>query len=386
MRDLDRYLVVLLASALAACGGDGTSADDAGPGVDAAHFDAGPVPDATFVELPEAPPTPPPQGVTPTVGLYTYNTGLIDDLLVKAPEERRPLIVAAVKAADADVICLQELYASYGGPERMAADLKDVYPYATWRWRNPTSDTQLGNGLLIASKHPLYRARSLEYQAVEGTTVVDRGVMAADVLTPDAYFTVMCTHLQAGLKASQVTIKGEEVSEAVAFARAEGYLDDGHITMWLGDFNSGPDPTDPSSCPANPDCCVAPECTEAPDTATYELVKSMGFTDPNTDALGSTSGRKVYIPLQVLNIYNKEPSGRIDHCFYRGLPGVDFGGGSIVFDEDPMIAYSGPGSPQGGEVLHTLSDHLGLRCGWRPDEPQGVTSGPAPRPRFRGRR
>jgi endonuclease/exonuclease/phosphatase family metal-dependent hydrolase len=364
MRGLSTSFILSLTIAIAACGGGG-STPDGGPIVDGGNSDGGPGADATVVELPEAPPTPPPQGVTPNVKLYTYNTGLIDRLLVKAPEERRPFIVDAIKAADADVICIQELYQSYGGPERMAADLKQVYPYATWRWRN-TSDTQLGYGLLIASKHPLYRARSLKYEAIGANSVVNRGLVAADVLTSDSYFTVMCTHLQAGLDAASVTVKGGEITEAVAFAQQQGYLADGHITFWLGDFNAGPDPTDPSLCPDDPDCCVAPACTKTADTTSYELVKSMGFTDPNTNALGATSSRSVFIPLQGLPIYNNEPSQRIDHCFYRGLPMADFGGGSIVFDEDPMIDYTGPGAPQGGQILHTMSDHLGVRCVWRP--------------------
>jgi endonuclease/exonuclease/phosphatase family metal-dependent hydrolase len=365
MRGLSTSFLLSLTFAFAACGG-GSSTPDGGPTVDGGTSDGPPGADATFVEQPEAPPTPPPQGVTPDVKLYTYNTGLIDDLLVKAPEERRPFIVDAIKAADADVICIQELYQGYGGPERMAADLKDVYPYATWRWRNPNGDTQYGTGVLIASKHPLYRARSIKYVSVDPTTVVDRGLVVADVLTPTSYFTVMCTHLQAGLDASEVTIKSNEITEAVAFAQEQGYMDAGHITFWLGDFNAGPDPTDPSLCPGDPDCCVQPACTKTADTTSYQLVQTKGFTDPNTNALGATSGRSVFIPLQVLPVYNNEPSQRIDHCFYRGLPMADFGGGSIVFDEDPMIAYSGPGSPQGGEVLHTMSDHLGVRCVWRP--------------------
>src|SRR5687768_11303946 len=172
----------------------GTEAPDAAAGPDGSASDAG------HVELPESPPGTPPSGVTPTVNLYTFNTGLINENLVKAPAERRPLIVEAIKRSDADVICLQEVFTSFGGPEGLWADIKDEFPYATWRWTSP-DDTILGPGLLIASRHPLYRARSLAYEAMNEGSIVDRALVAADVLTDAAYFTVMCTHLQAGLGA-----------------------------------------------------------------------------------------------------------------------------------------------------------------------------------------
>jgi endonuclease/exonuclease/phosphatase family metal-dependent hydrolase len=364
------YLIplTLLLAVAPACGGD----DDDGPVADAAPNPDTPTPpdaagpDATSVVLPEAPPSTPPTG-DPKVTLVTYNTGLIDANIVKAPLERKPLIIAALKQLDADVICLQEVFNQYGGPGEMAAQLADTYPHSFWTFAG--QGHPLGNGVLIVSKHPLYRGRELAFQAQSG--IVDRVIIAANVLTADSYFTVMCTHLQAGLDTggpgASVSIRQAEINEVFAWAQAEGYLAAGNKTFWLGDFNAGPDPVGQCAgmMPPSPDCCdpmaAMNACTAVADVDSYNLVKTM-FTDANDNTLGCTSCRSRFIPLQVLNTFNYEPSQRIDHCLYRNIGASVPIEKGLVMTQDPAIQYSGPGAPQGGEVLHSLSDHDGVRC------------------------
>jgi endonuclease/exonuclease/phosphatase family metal-dependent hydrolase len=219
-----------------------------------------------------------------------------------------------------------------------------VFPYAFW---THTGETGLGNGLVILSKHPLFRGRELRFVAQDPNAFVDRMVIAANVLTADSYFTVLCTHLQAGLTGEPLTVKMEEIQETLAWAQAEGYLEAGWPAFWLGDFNAGPDPLmtcDPSS-----------ECPEPPDLANYDLVRQT-FTDPNEGFPECTSCRDQFIPMAVIAIFNNEPDQRIDHCFHRGLETGVFVSGDRVFDEPQSIMIAG------GETLEWLSDHYGMSC------------------------
>lgn len=355
-------LASLLALVCAACGDDDdTHAHDAAPTADGPQLpDAAPPPDAPMLDagmalIPETPPDPLPTG-DPAVTLITYNIGQIAAVL--GADERRPLIIEALKAADADVICLQEVFLGYTSPAEVAAAIADVYPYAFWSW---AGTTQNRNGLLIASKHPLYRGRVLDY-AVQSSLFTDYMLIAAHVLTPTSYFPVMCTHLQAGLEQAEIDEKTAEIDEAIEFAQAQGYLD-GPL-FWMGDFNAGPDPSGQCVPGADPVCsgaCTTETpipCSEAPDEVNWNRVK-VTFTDPNEGWTDCTTCRDMFIPLQLVPLYNAEPDQRIDHCFYRNLGTSQFVSSERIFDEPQMIM-------SGGKTLETLSDHYGVRCTFSP--------------------
>jgi hypothetical protein len=269
-------------------------------------------------------------------------------------------------ASDADVLCLQESFNQFGGPHAMAAHLADTFPYSFWTWQG-TGQHPLGNGVLIASKFPLYRGREHVFAAQNG--IVDRVIIGADVLMPDSYFHLMCTHLQAGLDTgnpqASVEVRTAEVNEAFAWAQAEGYMDG--PTFWLGDFNAGPDPVGACDGVADPDDCCSPTdplgaCVNTADTVNYDLVDTM-FDNAATDAIGCTSCRGQFIQLAVLNTFNSDPSQRIDHCWSRNLGGTTIVQGvSRHFTEDIALPYNGPGAPARGETLNFLSDHYGVRC------------------------
>src|SRR5687767_11969495 len=105
----------------------------------------------------------------------------------------------------------------------MADALADTYPYAWWTWDGITS---YGNGVLIVSKHPLYRGRSLLYTNADPNGVVDRLLLGVDVVTPDAHFHVMCAHLTAFSNAGNIAVRQAQIDETKAFAMAEGYWDE----------------------------------------------------------------------------------------------------------------------------------------------------------------
>lgn len=353
--DLRRMFTASLGATLLVACGDSIVPDelDAAPAVDAP-----PVSDASSLDggrpvLPEAPPGTPPSG-PPSVTVLTFNMGLIQ--LVRGPAERKPVIVDELRASGADVICLQESFNQYTSPGDMAARIADVYPYAWW---SPAGETNWGNGLVIASKYPLYRGRERRYQAQDPGRYVDRMVLSAHVLTPTSYFAVMCTHLQAGLQPEYRGIKRAELDEAIAFAGEQGYLD-GPL-FFLGDFNFGPDPTGQCVDGAEPPCqgaCTqeSQPCTLPPDVENYDRALQT-FGDPFAGRTECSSCRDQFIPMAVLPLYTNEPDQRIDHVFTRNIGASRMLSGERIFDGDDgyQIQLSN------GETIYWLSDHYGMK-------------------------
>jgi len=348
-------LALLLTISLAACGDDDDDDDVVVPDA-ALGFDAASIPDAAPIGpdggpmLPETLPDPLPNGPL-DLTVVTFNTGLIQ--AVKGAAERLPLIVTALRNTNADVLCLQEVYNEYESPYGMAEALAAEYPYSYW---DPVGETAFKNGLLILSKYPLYRGRTLYFVANNTPPFPDRAAIAAWVVHTDWAVPVICTHLQAGLAGTEdPAIRLAEVGEIDAWAQAEGYLT--VRSLLLGDFNAGPDP-DPTDFECDdPATTPAVELCEAADLVAYNAVLADGWTDPFPADSPCTSCRAQYIALELIKgLFADEPDQRIDHCFYRNL-GVDtvFNGGDVVLDEVQSIPYM-------SETLLTLSDHYGVEC------------------------
>jgi endonuclease/exonuclease/phosphatase family metal-dependent hydrolase len=339
----------VLVLAVAACGDDdGPMPQPDGPlplevdgGVDAG-LDAGP----QRAELPEAPPGGIPVGI-PEVELVTYNLALVG--AVKGGAERKPELVDAVNTLDADVVCLQEAYHQYTDPMDFAALISEKFPYAYWSF---TGDTLWRNGVVLASRHPLYRGRELLYASNDPGNFVDRIAVAADVLVEgESYFHVICTHMQAGLGEPGLTVKAAEIDELDAWADLEGYLDSPHDTFLLGDFNLGPDPI--GACTESTDPMCLP-----PDLANYDKLLET-WLDVGASATFCTQCRDVFLPMQVIPLFEDEPDQRIDLCLYLGTNGSLPGTVQRIMDEPVEIMA-------GGETLTSLSDHLGVSCRFGP--------------------
>ena len=348
--------VPLLVLAAQGCGGGSSGQEDAGLG-DAALADvqdAGPndvgstdrgetdaaLPSPT---LPEELPNPLPQG-TPNVTVVSFNTGLAPTLRV--PSQRLPLILNAVKQVGADVICLNEVWTVYTSPWAFAQEVATVYPYAFWHERGTTP---MGSGLLILSKHPLYRGRALAYEAQELSDYFEKSLIAADVVTENAYFHVMCTHLAAPTDETGPPLRKAQLDEAKAFAAANGYLSG--VTFFLGDFNAGPDPVQDCTPTTDPPCRL-------PDVESYDYALQT-WTDPNHDWEQCTWCRSIAMPFQISATFSQDPSQRIDHCLYRGLAAENFKSRSVVFDEKISISA-------GSITIEHLSDHIGVKCVFGP--------------------
>ena len=332
--------------AMAGCGGD-----DDGGGADARRFDASQVIDATptdfdggNVALPEVLPDPLPSGA-PDVTLVTMNTALA--LTIRYAEQREPQIIDALKALDADVVCVQEVWDHFLGVAALRAELAAEWPYAFWSWQ----DSKVwGNGLLILSKHPLYRGRQFVYTMNDTNELIDRMVISADVVTDDSYFHLMCTHLHH--VANDISIRQDEIREINELAQAEGYWDTGERTFLLGDFNTGPSTSSSSCSPCNPF-----------DITSYNDVLD-DWTDPNAGWDQCTFCIDIAGPLAILGGKDSEVDQRIDHCFTKG-PDINLLSRRILFDG--AIELDVPGeNPDGGLITATLSDHLAVECVFGP--------------------
>lgn len=343
--------LLTLTLSLAACGDDdGGVTADARPTPDAAPPPDAPPADASVeAMIPEDLPDPLPAG-DPDVTVVTVNTAL--PTTVKYAAEREPLIIDALKSLEADVVCIQEVWDVLHNKDHGNVDfyrqIEDAWPYAYWS----TIDTEgWGNGLLIVSKHPLYRGREIRYQAqpTGGNAVLDRIAIGADVVTDDAHFHVICTHLHH--EASEPEIRMDEINELETWAVAEGY-DDGP-TFLLGDFNTGP-ATSPSVC--------EPNCT-AIDVESYQLLLE-DWTDPNQGWDQCTYCVAQANPMQLLEPDPDYPDQRIDHCFYRNLGTSVLQSRKILADEQITVEH-----PSEGTVQTYLSDHLWLGCTFAPPGP-----------------
>jgi endonuclease/exonuclease/phosphatase family metal-dependent hydrolase len=283
-------------------------------------------------------------GASQSLSLITYNTGLA--VVVKAVEERKPLIIDAFAEAEADVICLQEAFAPVTSPTEIAEALASIYPHA---WSSDTVESISGNGLLILSKNPLEAESELLYTENDPLGLTDEMAIAAYVQTGEVPVRVICTHLHAGLDEDSTAVRMAQIDELVRWAGEQGYLDG--PTFLLGDFNTGPDPV--GECTPNSD----PACLAA-DEASYARLNET-FDDPNQGWNQCTQCRDAFLPMQVISLYADEPDQRIDHCFTRKIDPLIHTSSEIVFDDEQSIEFN-------GETLTTLSDHYGVRCVFEP--------------------
>lgn len=370
---------------LLACGGDSNDIIDARPPSDGPTQPADAAPeDGSTSGLPEDPPTPLPTG-DPEVTVLSYNTGLAATVWY-APE-RKPLIVDKLKAlaGEVDVICLQEVWDSYApnqtsGPKELAGLLAPEWPYAFWDY---TKQFLWGNGVLIVSQHPLYRGRSIRFEANDTKGFCDRIVLGVDVLVEgSSYFHVMCTHLQAYNDEENIAVREAEIAEVRAWAQLQGYFDG--PTLFLGDMNTGPNTTP----------CTGELCNPDDSTSYPRLLED--WNDPNEADGGvpniagqCTMCQALSRPMQRLDdCASPEPLAcnsdtRIDHCLYRGIGESALTESTTALDDlveitpaegpdweacdggVPCVETCGGSNPC--EPRDTqLSDHKAVRCSFAP--------------------
>ncbi|MGW2106677.1 poly(A) polymerase [Streptomyces sp. NPDC001948] len=181
-------------------------------------------PEAAWTPVPEDAPAPEPASAPLT--LLTWNT-LWDrydsDRIDTA--RRRPLLLDALRVADADVIALQEAEPALLALLLAAPWVRDGYTF----WADPAGRDVADCGLLLLSRVPVREA---------GLHVLGphKAVAAVVVDGPDGPVTVAATHLSSDHSADGAGRRDAELTDlATGLAAVEG-----DVTL-LGDFNDGGD-------------------------------------------------------------------------------------------------------------------------------------------------
>ncbi|MGW1102031.1 poly(A) polymerase [Streptomyces sp. NPDC002540] len=174
-----------------------------------------PVPEGVPASVPPAPLT-----------LLTWNT-LWDrydsDRIDTA--RRRPLLLGALQAADADVIALQEAEPALLGPLLSTPWVRESYTF----WADPAGRDTADYGLLLLSRLPVREA---------GLHVLGphKAVAAVVVESAEGPVTVAVTHLSSDHSANGAARRDAELTDLATGLAAIG----GDVTL-LGDFNDGED-------------------------------------------------------------------------------------------------------------------------------------------------
>ncbi|MEV5202732.1 RNA repair domain-containing protein [Streptomyces sp. NPDC053720] len=184
-------------------------------------------PAAAWTPVPEDAPEPEPEPEPPaSLKLLTWNT-LWDrydsDRIDTA--RRRPLLLDALRAADADVIALQEAEPALLSLLLAAPWVRAGYTF----WADPAGRDVADCGLLLLSRVPVREAglHSLGPHKAVAAVVVDG---------PDGPVTVAATHLSSDHSADGATRRDAELADlATGLAAVEGDV------SLLGDFNDGGD-------------------------------------------------------------------------------------------------------------------------------------------------
>ena len=180
--------------------------------------------------------------------VLTFNAGLLDVRIfgrsvhrpLPAVEARLAALAPALRAIDADLVALQEVY-HRRNQRYLRQALADLYPHAAGM---AAGGYRLGSDLLVLSKHPLVDARCIRFRRAmrEESLFTDRGLLALTVDLPALGPVRLVTlHASAGglfhhpESAAAEAIRDAQIEQALALARQEGPV------LLVGDFNAGPE-------------------------------------------------------------------------------------------------------------------------------------------------
>lgn len=135
-----------------------------------------------------------------TIKIITYNTHLFGGTIPSLTEEykdqeRRGEIVERIKKSDCDIICLCEVW-SDSWKEYIIKSVQPTYPYYFYY---DTPPTEMGDGLLVISKKPLYNPDFREFSSLADVDkLAQKGVFLLSVHWSDQkQFRIFFTHTQA---------------------------------------------------------------------------------------------------------------------------------------------------------------------------------------------
>jgi len=152
--------------------------------------------------------------------------------------ERQPAIVETMRAVDADVWCIQEVFGSRAGTDQardLAAALGGYHVAHEHRFPHERFRESIGNAVL--SRYPITGSASAPLSAPEGLDEL-RLVVRADIETPSGPIEVFSAHLNYRLDQSHV--RQQQVRELCAFVD-ETTTRRTFPPVVCGDFNADPD-------------------------------------------------------------------------------------------------------------------------------------------------
>lgn len=278
--------------------------------------------------------------------LLTLNCGLLRlgllgrALLEPAPfiAERLAALPAALRAVDADIIALQEIYRIAHKRWVMAA-LADRWPHATYPAKKPW--LKLDCGLLVLSRFPIAAHAFFPFKAAPGDErrFVHRGFLATDHDVPVmGRVRLLSFHTTAGglrhdpEAALTDAVRGRQIDEIIDHAERDAATP--HVL--IGDLNAG----------------------QPVSMGNYQQVLDRGYVDLYVKARGPAAAHDVTWdsrqPLNRRGPHAHQRPQRIDHIFLhrRWLDRIAVADARIVLTE-PSVAVAG-----GARV--SVADHYGV--------------------------
>ena len=249
-------------------------------------------------------------------------------------EERLAAAPAHLRASGADIVALQEVYASRDR-RFLRESLRDVYPHSFAPWK-PRS--VLGSGLMILSRYPITQADLVRRHRAPGShsVISEKACLCTDIEVP-GYGILRLINLH-------LTVGGErrphgadvrrfaEIDEILAIATTPDHAP----ALLVGDFNSGP----------------------IVNSDVYERIIAAGFADAFSATPRHRSADAVTWdqnnPLNATGRHRHSPSQRIDHVFVPS---------SLAMNVVPFmtrIEFNKATIDVGRGRRVTLSDHYGL--------------------------
>ena len=164
--------------------------------------------------------------------IMTWNVFMRPSILNDGQLDRIDSTAAFLKASDADIIVLQELF-HRRARKRLIKSLEATYPYYTSR--GPKSEFNVASGVAILSKYPIESETHVPFKRATGSDRLARkGVIKAKVKTNKGELFVLGTHLQAGEGNKR---KGVRKRQLETLAEVSESLPEDANVLIAGDFN-----------------------------------------------------------------------------------------------------------------------------------------------------
>ncbi|MCK0067930.1 endonuclease/exonuclease/phosphatase family protein [Kordiimonas laminariae] len=281
-----------------------------------------------------------------TFKIVTFNVGLLDlryfGVTVFKPadfvEERFVKLAPALKALDADIVALQEVYET-DHITKLLADVQDVYPYSFYK---ESAVFRLNNGLVLLSKFPLRKTGLYPIEAgpIDETVFGSKAAMSVVVkLDEERELSLINIHPTSGgtLDVQDSAAIMEDRRLQLEQAHQLDVQNNIKYSMILGDYNTSPK--------------IA--------SANYEYLKQYGYVDAYARYCGehNCSLSMTWDPDNPLNIGSTHADSltqRIDHIFLSSnlTKASEVRKAEVIFS-DPVVEIEGKG-------VVPISDHYGV--------------------------